>query len=279
VEVRRVLVGFDGSDSAQDALTWAVETARLHGATVTALCVATPALDAWIARRTGAPEGRAGTEDLGWALQRSVEAPVRVSVRHGRPAEELVAAAEDADLLVVGARGLGGARALLLGSVSRACLHHAPAAVAVVRRLSARPPASERAVTRAATVVVGVDGSACSRRALRAAADEARLRGADLVALHAVGWDYPGIALLAPSEKELLTWGRELVRSELRRADVSARAVVRSGHAAQLLARASRRADLLVLGSAGHGALSAITTGSTTDHCVQHASCPLLVIR
>jgi nucleotide-binding universal stress UspA family protein len=53
-------------------------------------------------------------------------------VREGQPAEVLVEAAEDADLLVVGSRGLGGFRGLLLGSVGQQCAHHARCPVVIV---------------------------------------------------------------------------------------------------------------------------------------------------
>jgi nucleotide-binding universal stress UspA family protein len=93
-------------------------------------------------------------------------------------------------LLVVGARGLGGFRRLLLGSVSEQCLHHASYPVAVVRTSPA--PAGADASPR---VVVGVDGSAASQRALVWAVDEARARQVPLVR-RVVPVDRPASALL-----------------------------------------------------------------------------------
>ncbi len=137
-----VLVGHDGSANAQEAMIWA---AGLAGRTGLALHV----LRSW--RLTTAP--RPGTWEPGYVppmtdfetavreeldrcvagarLDRSVL--VHTHVVHAPPAAALIAAAENADLLVVGARGHGGFTGLLLGSVSDQCVHHAPCPVTVVR--------------------------------------------------------------------------------------------------------------------------------------------------
>ena len=103
------------------------------------------------------------------------------------PARGLVESSADADLLVVGARGLGTLRDLLLGSVSQACLHRARIPVAIVRSTGARPSLGlER-------VVVGVDGSDTAQRALNWALDEARRRQAAVEVVHA--WTPPLLAV------------------------------------------------------------------------------------
>jgi nucleotide-binding universal stress UspA family protein len=73
----------------------------------------------------------------GASLEPSVR--VRTHVLHRPPAMGLIEAAKRADLLVVGARGLGGFIGLLLGSVSDQCVHHAPCPVTVVRTGAAKP--------------------------------------------------------------------------------------------------------------------------------------------
>src|SRR5690606_18202537 len=100
------------------------------------------------------------------------------------PAPGLIEAGKGADLLVVGARGLGGFRGLLLGSVSQQVLHHAHGPVAIVHppRDDAGEPPSER-------IVVAVDGSDQSRAAVRWALEEAALRHAPVEAVHA--WEVP----------------------------------------------------------------------------------------
>jgi nucleotide-binding universal stress UspA family protein len=104
-------------------------------------------------------------------------------VAEDEPAHALLEAAGNSDLLVVGARGMGGFEGLLLGSVSRSVLHKATCPVAVIRDdldRSSRP------------VVVGVNGDASSIRALRWAVGYASVEG---VAVHATYvWDWPPLS-------------------------------------------------------------------------------------
>jgi nucleotide-binding universal stress UspA family protein len=184
----------------------------------------------------------------------------------------LVAACADADLLVVGSRGRGSLEGLVLGSVSRACLAHAPCPVVVVRPQLEQSAAHRR-------VIVGVDASEPSRQALRVAADEARLRGAALHVLHAVHWDNSGEELLTPTNKQLVEWGRKLVLAELAATGVTGRPVIVHGQASEVLVRHSTHADLLVVGSRGRNPVTGLLLGSTSEHCAQHAHCPVMVNR
>ena len=94
------------------------------------------------------------------------------------PARALLEHAVGADLLVVGARGYGGFRGLVLGSVSQQCAHHTTVPIAIVRRVDPENAAPDR-------IVVGIDGSAPSRNASAWALDEARARRARLTIVHA----------------------------------------------------------------------------------------------
>ena len=139
----KIVVGVDGSASAQAALAWAVQQAELTGATVEAVI-------AWhypIAF-AGAPFAAIGSQmdvDFAGAAAQMLSAAisetadptgsVKVSstVREGNAAQVLIDAAEGADLLVVGSRGHGGFTEALLGSVSQHCVHHARCPVVIVR--------------------------------------------------------------------------------------------------------------------------------------------------
>jgi nucleotide-binding universal stress UspA family protein len=147
----------------------------------------------------------------------------------------------------------------------------------------------------AGTIVVGVDGSAPSLAALRWAADEAKLRDARLVAVHA--WTYPPpVALPGPGlaplpEPELpgqLEALRESAGAELDAAlsdafpggaPVEVERKLVEGDPAATLADESRSADLVVVGSRGRSALAAALLGSVSEHVVSHASCPVVVLR
>ena len=136
----RIVVGVDGSEGAGAALRWALdESARREGSDVVAV-MAWGTLDQHHAVGVEI-EPHYGLEQARDALRSFVEqavgledAPnVDLEPVNDSPAPGLIGAAIGADLLVVGARGIGGFRSLLLGSVSQQCSHHAPCPIAIVR--------------------------------------------------------------------------------------------------------------------------------------------------
>lgn len=137
--MRRIVVGVDGSAGSRQALAWAVEEARLRGATL-------DVVHAWHEPYVGGYPYTLVSYDPGeWEasareLLRKVLAEVDTAgitvekvVVHGLAARSLIEAAKGADLVVVGTRGLGGFSGLLLGSVSSHVVHHAPCPTVVVR--------------------------------------------------------------------------------------------------------------------------------------------------
>jgi nucleotide-binding universal stress UspA family protein len=139
----RIVVGVDGSPSAYAALRWAVRHAELTGATVDAVIVwqYPAALGGFgmapVPMYEGVNLGEMAEKTLADSISRAVDpisdVKVREQVVEGYPAQVLVAAAQDADLLVVGSRGHGEFAEALLGSVSQHCVHHAPCPVVVIR--------------------------------------------------------------------------------------------------------------------------------------------------
>jgi nucleotide-binding universal stress UspA family protein len=138
-------VGVDGSDQARRALAWALDEARLRQFAVTAVHAYTipPVLlsapgplappvppDPELAQRLHESAERLLERELDEANTEGVEVESRVV--SGPAAEALLQAGRDADLLVVGTRGLGGFKELLLGSVSSQVTNHAPCPVVVV---------------------------------------------------------------------------------------------------------------------------------------------------
>ncbi|GIF01752.1 universal stress protein [Paractinoplanes rishiriensis] len=133
-------------------------------------------------------------------------------------------------------------------------------------------------------VVVGVDGSPAARAALRWAVAQARLTGARVHAVTA--WDIPAYAawgvipyddLAATAEKQLRRAVQETVGDDER--DLTVVETVAPGHPAQVLIDASDHAALLVVGSRGHGGFGGTLLGSVSQHCAQHAHCPVVVVR
>jgi nucleotide-binding universal stress UspA family protein len=137
-------------------------------------------------------------------------------------------------------------------------------------------------------IVVGVDGSAGSKSALRWAMTQAKLTGAKVEALTSwqdpVMWGYTyGVPALyeaddlaASAEKSLGETVAEVAGQLGQPVDVLTRVV--QGHPAEVLIKAATGAGLLVVGSRGHGTFAGIMLGSVSQHCVQHAPCPVVVV-
>ncbi len=134
-------------------------------------------------------------------------------------------------------------------------------------------------------IVVGVDGSASSLEALAWAARQADLTGAVLEVV--TSWQWPssyGWAVPVPQDFDPETEVRhtlETALTPLRTAHpgVTVEGRVVSGHPAPILVEASKGADLLVVGSRGHGEFVGMIIGSVSEYCASHAHCPVLVHR
>jgi nucleotide-binding universal stress UspA family protein len=146
-----IVVGVDGSEPSGDALEWALAEARLRDDVLRVVCawdiqpIAYGAMG-FIPPVDPASSERAAEEAVAQLLDAHADAAegVRVerSIVQGAAADVLVEAAKDADLLVVGSRGHGGAAGLLLGSVSMRSAHLAPCPVVILRH--EQPPAKDR---------------------------------------------------------------------------------------------------------------------------------------
>jgi nucleotide-binding universal stress UspA family protein len=137
-------------------------------------------------------------------------------------------------------------------------------------------------------IVVGVDGSTSSKEALRWALDEARLRGATLRVVYA--WKMPlyvgnGFAPVAiPGRKALRAAAvarlDEAVATALRDVhDVRIERKAVEGSAASVLLEEADGANLLVIGSRGHGGFAGLLLGSVGQQCASHAQCPVVIVR
>lgn len=283
-----IVVGVDGSEGSREAVAWAVAEARVREARLDLVhaweypYAGEVWAEAWATSQREhllLEEGaRAVLDDaLDRARELAPELHVTGALVRGPAGGALVEAALVADLIVVGSRGHGGFKGLLLGSVSRHVSHHPPCPVAIVH--SYRP---EQETT--GRVVVGVDGSPASTAALRFALEEARRRKARLVALHA--WSYPAGSILAvftklPTPKELAAAARATSERLIAEAGgpggVEVELLAPEGHGAEALLAAAHDADLLVVGDrgGGHGALR---LGSVSHACAQDAACPVVIV-
>jgi nucleotide-binding universal stress UspA family protein len=137
-------------------------------------------------------------------------------------------------------------------------------------------------------VIVGVDGSERSGRALDFAADEARRRGTELIAVHV--WrmpvpPFPGTAMplvydtgmLKTEEQRRLSTAVAVLRD--RYPGLTIRQELARGAATAVLTGWSREAQLIVVGDRGHGGFVGLLLGSVSQHLLYHAACPVAVVR
>ena len=137
-----IIVGVDGSSHSRRALDWAINEAAIRHAPLTVLTVQQAITGYWgpviypgdaelteHARKIAQDE----TDDALGKLAEDARPPeVTVLAVPGAPAEEILGAAHDADMIVIGSRGAGSFKKLLMGSVSYTVLHHAPCPVVVI---------------------------------------------------------------------------------------------------------------------------------------------------
>jgi nucleotide-binding universal stress UspA family protein len=137
-----IIVGIDGSDRSERALEWAVNEAAMRNAPLTVLTVRQVAQGHW-GGTVAHPEDHALAEESRQVAQEATDkalaqlgearpASVAVRVVSGIPAEQLLDAAKDADMIVVGSRGAGGFARLLMGSVSTQVTYHAHCPIVVI---------------------------------------------------------------------------------------------------------------------------------------------------
>jgi nucleotide-binding universal stress UspA family protein len=291
-----ILVGIDGSAGADAALRWALREAVLRSARVTVLNAfrvhefAGP-LNREVSLDKERDKARAMVEE---ALDRVAgpdhdDVEIDATAVTGRGAADAILRHRgEAELIVVGSRGLGGFPGLLLGSVSQQVAAHADVPVAVI------PAESDvdDGVNAMRSIVVGVDGSDASVRALRWAADEARLRLVPLTAVHVYrslrdgsSFDaYEGVDEQQLDELDEQAGGTALRKLDMLLADagdtagVTIRRRVESGSPARVLtADAADEATLLVVGSRGRGGFRGLLLGSVSQQCLHHARGPVVV--
>jgi nucleotide-binding universal stress UspA family protein len=231
-------------------------------------------------------EHEAGLQLVAGALERAgtSDADVRVEVPlvTGRGvAAAVLHNTRDADLVVLGSRGLGGFPGLLLGSVSQQVAAHARVPIAVI------PAADDEGGDPVDTtsVVVGVDGSAASRQALAWAAEEARLRDLPIRAVQVRPGPEPDPADVSAAaverdrQQQADAAFAQLVEDELgaHHRGVSTH-VVRGRPSRVLIHDASSPTSMLVVGSRGRGGFAGLLLGSVSQQCLTHAHGPVVVV-
>jgi nucleotide-binding universal stress UspA family protein len=137
-------------------------------------------------------------------------------------------------------------------------------------------------------IVVGVDGSENSVRALQWAGEQARLTGSEVHAVHVWEFPYmevapPMLGMTVPPHEDLEAAAKARLDDAVTRAqlprDVRVEGIVADGSPARVLLDAAKGADLLVVGARGHGGFLGLLTGSVATQAVNHATVPVVVVR
>lgn len=290
---RQVLVGVSDRESSTAAVDWAAAEAARRELPVHVVHSLHWLLQNAVGDSARVREDllRAGRESLQEAVERvharapelDVETTVELELD---PASALLSRADSAELVVLGSRERSTFGDVIAGSATIATVRHAPCPVVVVRPHATR---AQVAGAGAGEVVVGVDGSEVSSRAVEAAFAEASLWGCGLTAVHV--WQPATVGapesfvygVLVPSDLEQAREAHGALLSEAlagwrdKHPDVPVREVLVEGHAGGALVEASRDARLLVVGTRGRGGFAGLLLGSVSSAVLHHADCPVMV--
>jgi nucleotide-binding universal stress UspA family protein len=301
-DMTRIVAGVDGSAHADRALRWAVQEAQAHGAELELMLAYSSRFPGLTSTARGLAPGsvtsrRSALVDANQAIaEQTLDGVVTrhrglldqvkwtttlTPVLASSAAQALIEAGDEADLVVVGSRGLGGFGTLLLGSTSYRTAGHAPCPVAVV-------PDVETPITAPRRIVVGIDASRGARRALRWAVEEAVLRDVPLTVAH--GYHLPTMMLLGGVQShgpldQMRADARHDAEHVVARAleivdippDVQVDRIIMMGSAAGLLLDLADGDTLVVVGTRGHGAIGRMVLGSVSHQVLHHATCPVVV--
>ncbi|MFC9129934.1 universal stress protein [Streptomyces sp. NPDC057099] len=288
---RPITAGVDGSRESLAALSWAAREAARRG-------LALRVVHAWRVQPQEALEaGIAGdadsqaewvrnavTEAVGTVTERHPDLAVSTDVVEGPAVDTLLAAAADAELLVLGSRGHGPIVGFLLGSVGQQVIAEAARPVVLVR--AGDEPSAEAA---GREIVVGQQGDPeDSADALRFAFETAAARGATVRVVRA--WTLPPVFAYSPGSLKLLDEAGGLEPYEKKSLDAAVRPWrerfpdvpvtehVEMGSAGQVLLSVAGTAQLMVVGRRAHRTAVGARIGSVAHGVLHHARCPVAVV-
>lgn len=275
-EVKTVVVGYDASAESQVALAWAASLARWRNLPLRV--VAAHELDApettfgqpGVLKRHKQEADAAAAEGADRVKGGDLEIEARGVLRGA--ADALVINSGPQDILVVGHRGRGRMRQALLGSVAVEVLQKAEARVVVVRGQPEPLP------TPGLPIVVGVDGSEQSVRALDEAASLAAAAGSPLhVIVAPKGLKNPDTAKRGGSPDELSSWTEQHVHKS--HPELELKSISSDAGPVESLTEGASAATMIVLGAAGQNDLRHLILGSTSRAVVEKATCPVYLVR
>ena len=304
IEIRRILCPIDFSDFSRRAFDHAVAIAKWYESTITLLhvCTVQPVV-AYAPGSSALPSAVLTAEDRDALLadmkrfaesEAGTNVPIELDILEGSTAAAILEKAEamPADLLVLGTHGRSGFERLVLGSVAEKVLRKADCPVLTVP--GAMPDVVPVPRLLFKRIVCAIDFSDCSMQALNYAMSLAQEADAHLTVMHVLEWppempgNVPDTVLAGPGISEYAAMAEEDRRARLNaavpdtvRAYCTVDTVLTSGKPYREILRvaADQDADILVIGIHGRGAIDRLLFGSTAQHLVRQAPCPVLTLR
>ncbi|TDD61483.1 universal stress protein [Kribbella antibiotica] len=283
-----VVIGYDGSPGSRVALRWATAEAVRYLAPLRIVEVSEPIPADYLTA------GTVPVADLRRLQERALDTLTEgVQLQHPEltvdsvliedsAASALVDESANARLTVLGSRGLGGWTDVLLGSVALQVSIHSANTVVVV------PAVTSPWIQDKPTIVVGVDGSKSSAKAIDFAFAQAESRRARVAVVNVTPHPSPtfsgglGLLIFDPADsanEERLLVAESLAGAQTDYPDVEFELLLLTGHPAQALVAAADNAELLVVGSRGRNGFASLLLGSVGLTILHHARCPVAIVR
>ena len=288
-----VIVAYDGSKAARAAAAYGAHEATRRGVGLTMIYAhqptpmwgpAAPILDDYTWERDWIRQIL--TEGRNEIIAAYPELKIDAKVMSGSPAGALTDASATASLVVTGTQSTAGIIGHLAGSVAAQIAAHAHTPVIVVRETDSARPHSSMSPAR---IIVGLDGSDESQRALAFAVDEAVDRDASIEAVY--GWCIPDVHDIEPFVNSTYVLEEERAKADRlvaeavsgwtdRYPDLTIKhRVVYTFDPVDALLQAATDADMIVVGSRGRGGFLGLRLGSTVDGLIRLSSVPVAVVR
>lgn len=282
----KIVVGYNGSDSATEAVMWAANEATVRHVPLRVVsCFELPVGVADASLGWGVGTSYKAIRDAAAADVDEISSAVKADhptltftadMAPGPAATALLEGVTPGDLVVVGSSSHHGLSAFWLGTTSRQLVHNSPCPVAVIRGDASRGSPDR--------IVVGVDGSRASDLAVEWAADEADRHRVDLLVAHGWSYQYSVAGSSSTQARELteidaaVTLGRAVDSARERCGSTVTGALVETSAVSTLL-DIVHDGDLLVLGSRGRGGIRTRLFGSTVNSVLDECAVPVVVVR